>query len=385
MEVCLALLSGYWDKNLNASASSRKISGTVIQSKRARIETATFAPLAKYTKYPHVFAIPQHVTEKILGEAVQDHGLSNVVFEDGHVLRARVVVGADGARSVVRESAKINRADPDGEPRDARSNILSQMIIADITLENPPPWPKDKVNLAVNGNAFLFIALPGQPYPQVSAQQTVYRIACGIPPSLGSPPPTMDAEYLQKLFDAWGPSSVMGPDTPRVTVKQPAWSSRFRTRSSIVDTFFARLPTGTDPNGKLLREGGPVVLIGDAAHVHPPIGGQGMNLGVRDAVRLAPVLAQYLRSTSLTGSPLNADVDEPMERWAEERRARGLTVIRMVKQLTALLAIPNETRWIMGIIPVNPAWIRDTFLGFMCKFTWWRARAAWQVSGLGNP
>ncbi|OSD01599.1 FAD/NAD-P-binding domain-containing protein [Trametes coccinea BRFM310] len=385
--------------------SARKISGTVIQSPRARIEMATFAPLAKYTKYPLMIAIPQHITEKILGEAVRDRGvrvsrphkvisvqpdaenpkLSAVIFEDGHILRARVVVGADGARSVVRDSAKINWADPEGESKDGRSTILSQMIIADVTLENPPPWPKDKINLAVNGNAFLFVALPGQPYPQVSANETVYRIACGVPSSLGTPPQTMDVDYLQKLFDAWGPTSVMGPNTPRVIVKQPAWSSRFRTRSSIVDTFFTRLPTGTDSVGKLIRAGGPVMLIGDAAHIHPPIGGQGMNLGIRDAVRLAPVLAEYLRNTTSTGIPTSGDVDGPMKRWAEERRARGLTVIRTVKQLTALLAMPNETRWIMGIVPVNPTWIRDTFLGFMCKFTWWRARAAYQVSGLGNP
>ncbi|KAJ2988245.1 hypothetical protein NUW54_g9173 [Trametes sanguinea] len=101
--------------------AARKISGTVVQSKRTRFETATFPPLAQYTKFPLAIAIPQHITEKILGQAVRDRGVrisrphkvisvqpdpespkvSNVIFEDGHILRARVVVGADGARSIV--------------------------------------------------------------------------------------------------------------------------------------------------------------------------------------------------------------------------------------------------------------------------------------------
>ena len=87
-----------------------------------RIETAYFTPLAKYTKYPFILAIPQHVTEKILAAAAQERGvtifrphkvvdmkpsegdptLTDVIFDDGHVLRTRCVVGADGARSKVR-------------------------------------------------------------------------------------------------------------------------------------------------------------------------------------------------------------------------------------------------------------------------------------------
>ncbi|KAI8998715.1 FAD/NAD-P-binding domain-containing protein [Trametes punicea] len=352
-----------------------------------------------------MIAIPQHVTEQIIGKAAQERGVrisrphkvvsvqpdpenansSNVTFDDGHVLCARIVVGADGSRSTVRTSAKVGWADPDGEGNGGRNSILLQMIIADVTLDNPPPWPKDQINLAVNDNMFLFVALPGQPYPNISGDDIVYRMACGIPASLGEPPHAPDTEYVQKAFDAWGPNVVLGPGAPRIVVKQTAWSSRFVTRSSIADTFFAHLPTGTDATGNLVRGGGPVVLLGDAAHIHPPIGGQGMNLGIRDAVKLAPALAEYLRATSDAAFGGSRDVDAPLRRWAEERRGRALTVIRMVKQLTGLLTLPNQQRWVLGIIPFNPIWLRDTFLAFMCKFTWWRARGAWQISGLGNP
>ncbi|KAI0362001.1 FAD/NAD-P-binding domain-containing protein [Trametes cingulata] len=381
----------------------RKIRATVVRSNGYTIETATFAPLAKYTKFPFAAAIPQHVTEKIIGDAIKERGiavyrphkvvglqpnaddnsLTDVIFEDGRVMRARVVVGADGSHSVVREHAKINWADPDGEAVDnPKHNVLAQMIIADVTLANPPPWPTDTINLASGlGNMFLFIALPGTPYPHIAPAETVYRIACGIPQEMGTPPPNPDTEYVQKLFDLWGPNTVLPRDAPRVTVKQTAWSSRFRTRSSIADTFFARLPSGTSPSGVPIRNGGPVCLLGDAAHIHPPMGGQGMNLGIRDAVRLAPALIEYVRASKAG----EANADAPLTRWAQERRGQAQTVVRTVKQITRMLSMPSERTWLLGIIPVNLTWMRDTFLRIMCSFGWWRARAAWQVSGLGNP
>ena len=84
-------------------------------------ETAHFGLLAEYTKYPFITAVPQHVTERILSTVLQELGvtvyrphrvveivpntedseLTDVTFENGHVLRTRCVVGADGARSTV--------------------------------------------------------------------------------------------------------------------------------------------------------------------------------------------------------------------------------------------------------------------------------------------
>ncbi|KAI0332894.1 FAD/NAD-P-binding domain-containing protein [Cubamyces sp. BRFM 1775] len=388
---------------------ARKMSAQATHSKRGTVETATFGPLAKYSKFPFVICIPQHVTERILGKIVQDRhipvlrphratrvqpsaenpNLTDIIFEDGQVVRARVVVGADGSHSTVRESAKIGWADPDGELSDEEDNMPMQLVIADVTLENAPGWPLDKMNFAIStDNIFLLGALPGQPYPQIPAGQLVYRIATNVPASFGVPPHAPDTEYLQKILDAWGPKVTLGLDSPRIIIKQTAWSSRYRTRSSIADTFFARLPTGTHPDGTPLREGGPVVLVGDAAHIHPPIGGQGMNLGIRDAIKLAPALIEYLRTAPASPTTTRAQldlVDAPLRQWAEERHERALAVIKFVKQMEGLMTLPNERRWLLGIVPYNPAWLRDVFMGIMCRFTWWRARTAWQVSGLGNP
>ena len=102
----------------------RKINTTTIWTEGSpAITTAYFPPLGKYTKYPFILAIAQHVTERILGDAAKERGIhvyrpfkvvdikpnqedaafTDVIFEDGQVVRARCVVGADGSRSTVSE------------------------------------------------------------------------------------------------------------------------------------------------------------------------------------------------------------------------------------------------------------------------------------------
>ncbi|KAI0775810.1 FAD/NAD-P-binding domain-containing protein [Trametes elegans] len=353
----------------------RKISATVVRTRYHTVETGTFALLAKYTKYPYMIAIPQHRGIPIyrphkvvdLKPTPDDPKLTDVTFEDGHILRARCVVGADGSHSIVRQCAQIGFADPDGSPSpsDGRAHFLRQMVVADVTLDNGPAWRADAANLVVGpDNVFLLIALPR-----------------ALPASFGAPPHAPDAAYLQRLVDAWGPNAALPPGAPRVHVAQAAWASRFRTRSAIADTFFARLPVPGAGSESGSTCGSPVVLLGDAAHIHPPMGGQGMNLGIRDAVRLAPALAEFLNRSRAAGQ----DADEPLRRWAAERRGRAQTVIRMVKRLEQLLTVSSETHWVLGVLPVNLVWIRDAVLRFLCSFDWWRTRAAWQISGLGNP
>lgn len=99
-----------------------KFKKTIVWSGSHELETASFEPLSKYTKYNYILGVPQHVTEKILYQTAQNRGihihrpfkvvsikpsadgtkLTNVFFDNGHVLRVRAVVGADGARSTVR-------------------------------------------------------------------------------------------------------------------------------------------------------------------------------------------------------------------------------------------------------------------------------------------
>ncbi|KAI0721680.1 FAD/NAD(P)-binding domain-containing protein [Cerioporus squamosus] len=328
-----------------------KIKSTMIWLGRdeAPIETAYFSPLSKYTKYNFILGIAQHVTEKVIGTVAEERGIkvyrphkvagmrpneqdpsfTDVIFDDGHVLRARAVVGADGARSTIRNLANVRWADPYGQvDPNSKDPSLANMIIADVTLANAPPsFLHDSINLVVSpDNALLYITLPHTPYPEKTTD-TVHRVACSIPDELGVPPHAPDTEYVQMLVDRWGPNAVLPEDAPRV---------------------------------------------------------QGMNLGIRDGVKLAPLLAEYIRAAS---APTSAQVEElqaPLKAWAAERRARALTVIGLVKDLQKMLWIPNKRQYLLGFIPYNPGWLRNKVLRFLTTFEFWRANAAWRVSGLAN-
>ncbi|KAI1795958.1 FAD/NAD(P)-binding domain-containing protein [Ganoderma leucocontextum] len=378
-----------------------KFKKTLIWSGTQKLETASFEPLSKYTKYNYILGIPQHVTENILNQAAEDRGISvfrpfkvvsikpsaddskltDVFFDNGRVLRARLVVGADGARSTIRQLANVGWADPSGEVNvNKKDDHLANMIVADITVTNPPSFPPETFNVALfPDNVVLWVPLPGEPYTEMNVPKgdAVYRMAAGIPQERGHPPPTPDTAYLQELLDTWGPHKVLPAGTPQMKISRTLWSSRFRTHSAVADSFFAHVPSEGG------AEGGPILLLGDAGHIHPPVGGQGMNLGIRDAIQLAPVLAEFIRAAA--SEPSTAELEKPLAEWAAERRSKALTVISLVKRMQGLISMPNERQYALGFIPYNAAWIRDTLAGFATKFEVVQAKGAYQVSGLGNP
>ena len=249
------------------------------------------------------------------------------------------------------------------------------MIVADVTLAGPPPVASDAINLILGpDNTLNLTFFKGNPYPSANpAGAPVYRITTGIPPSLGAPPSIPDTAYLQRLLDAWGPNVVF-PHAPKVTITGTLWSSRFRTYSAVAGQYVARLPGGA----------GPLCLLGDAAHIHPPMGGQGLNLGIRDAAKLAPVLAAYVASArARTGTA--APSQEGLERWGVQRRQRAVEVIALVKSLQGRLWLSAEKRYFLGVIPYDPLWFQLTVMKFLASFGWFGARNAWQVSGLADP
>jgi 2-polyprenyl-6-methoxyphenol hydroxylase-like FAD-dependent oxidoreductase len=236
------------------------------------------------TEYPFVLTLQQYRTEKILtermhalgGQVMRPYAVNTVSIDadsadvevdgpDGReVVRARYVVGADGVGSVVRQSAKIAYA---GGTYD------QSFTLADARVEWPLPFAEVQNFFSPAG-----IVVSG---PLPDNQRRVLA-------TVDNPPKVIDVDFVQHLLDERGPTGAR--------VKSLTWSSEFHVHHRIASTFHR----------------GPVVLAGDAAHVHSPAGGQGMNLGIQDAVDLAHTL-----SASINGVK-HADLD------GYERRRRPI-------------------------------------------------------------
>ncbi|MEZ0096188.1 FAD-dependent monooxygenase [Streptacidiphilus sp. EB129] len=212
------------------------------------------------TRYPYALMIAQSETESVLLErlrelggevhrpyevrtVVQDQDGVTLTMSTGETLRADYAVGADGMHSVVREAAGIGFSG---------SQYAESFVLADVAMDWAPG--ADEVSLSFDAAGLTVVApLPGDHY----------RIVATVDEAPAEP----DLDLVQRLLDARAPGQA------RVTGL--AWSSRFRVHHRIADHYRA---------GRLL-------LAGDAAHVHSPAGGQGMNTGIQDAHALGLALA----------------------------------------------------------------------------------------------
>ena len=190
-----------------------------------------------------------HYGREVTGFAQDGTGV-NVELSDGQSLRADYLVGCDGGRSVIRHAAGIEFEGWDA----TRSNL-----IAEVELTEEPPRGIRRDARGVHG---LHRLEDGKTVRVVVTEQ-----------QLGpSSEPT-----LRDLSDAL--ITVYGTD---FGIHSPTWISRFTdmTRQAVA------------------YRAGRVLLAGDAAHVHYPAGGQGLSLGVQDAVNLGWKLAQVVKGTS---------------------------------------------------------------------------------------
>jgi len=218
------------------------------------------------TRHPYSLGIWQNQIERIMaawiaelpariyygrevtGFAQDDTGV-DVELSDGQSLRAQYLVGCDGGRSVIRKAAGIEF--PGLDP--TRSNLIAEVE----TTEEPPRGTRHDA-IGVHG---LHTMEDGTVRVIVTEQQ------------LGpSSEPT-----LRDLSEAL--IAVYGTD---FGIHNPTWISRFTDMTRQAATYRA----------------GRVLLAGDSAHVHYPAGGQGLSLGVQDAVNLGWKLAQVVNGTS---------------------------------------------------------------------------------------
>ncbi len=219
------------------------------------------------SRYPYGLALSQNHVERILAgwvgelgvpihrgvevvDFTQDEAAVHVELSDAGSIRAKYLVGCDGGRSLVRKTAGI--AFPGTDP------TISNLIAEVQTTEEPQPGLRRDAS-----GIHSLVRLDGE--RTVGVLVTERQVGHTDEPTLGDVRDALVAAY--------------GTD---FGAHSPTWISRFTDMARHAASYRA----------------GRVLIAGDAAHVHYPTGGQGLSLGVQDALNLGWKLAQVIRDTS---------------------------------------------------------------------------------------
>ncbi|WP_328537080.1 FAD-dependent monooxygenase [Streptomyces sp. NBC_00344] len=258
------------------------------QGERTMFEPVEATPAAPYAGMPRI--LPQWRTQQILharltglgGEVTFGAALTSIsqdgsgvtaTLSAGGRVRARYAVAADGGRSTVRAALGIGMT---GEALDPSSLLVADVRVPALDRLNWHVFPADA--------GFLVLCpLPGTEDFQLAAQ---------FP---GGERPDLSREGVRALVAA---RTHLAADD----VTDVLWASDFRPRAALADRF---------------REGR-VFLAGDAAHVHSPAGGQGLNTSIQDAYNLGWKLARVLRD----GAPVSL-----LDSYEEERRPNAAQML----------------------------------------------------------
>ncbi len=229
--------------------------------------------------------VPIYRGREVTGFAQDDTGV-DVDLSDGPSLRADYLVGCDGGRSLIRKAAGI--AFPGWDP------TISNLI-AEVEMAEEPEWGLRRDALGIHSLSRL------EDGGAVRVMVTEQR-----PGRTGEP-------TLRDLSEAL--VAVYGTN---YGIHSPTWISRF---------------TDMTRQAASYRKGR-VLLAGDAAHVHYPVGGQGLNIGVQDAVNLGWKLAQVVKKTS---------PERLLETYHAERHPVAARMLRTTMAQVALLRTDDRT------------------------------------------
>jgi 2-polyprenyl-6-methoxyphenol hydroxylase-like FAD-dependent oxidoreductase len=261
------------------------------------------------TRHNYGLALPQVEIERILTGWVEELGVPilrdrvvegftqdesgvDVHLADGATMRAEYLIGCDGGRSVVRKAAGIEFIG---------SDPTVSNLIADVQLAEEPEWGLHRDGLGVRSLSRLEDGF-------VRVLVTEDRPDRGGEPTL--------AELREALVAAYG--SDYGVHSPR-------WISRFTDAARQAATY----------------RRGRVLLAGDAAHIHYPVGGQGLNIGMQDAVNLGWKLAQVVKQTS---------PESLLDTYEAERQPVAARVLRDTMAQVALLRTDDRTNALRDIM-----------------------------------
>jgi 3-(3-hydroxy-phenyl)propionate hydroxylase len=255
------------------------------------------------TRHNYVLGLRQNHIERILAEWVselpvtihrgrdvtgfaQDDTGVEVALSDGRSLRAGYLVGCDGGRSLIRKAAGIEF--PGWDP-------TTSWLIAEVEMAEEPKWGfhEDAVGRHAIGKGDGGLAGVVLAEPQVRLDRE----------------PTL-RDVSEALI------AVYGTD---YGIHSPRWVSRFTDMTRQAAAYRDKR----------------VLLAGDAAHVHPPVGGQGLNIGVQDAVNLGWKLAQVVKRTS---------PESLLDSYHAERHPVGARVLRNTMAQVALRRTDDRSK-----------------------------------------
>jgi 2-polyprenyl-6-methoxyphenol hydroxylase-like FAD-dependent oxidoreductase len=195
--------------------------------------------------YPNMLMVPQWRTSALLAEGIpvelgtgltglsQVDGGVRITLDTGETVDARYVVGADGGASTVRKLLGVGF---EGETHEEERMFIADVRLTGLDRDHWHVWPGPERTFRLG-----LCPLPGTDWFQLTA-----------PPS------------------ALSPAELVAAADPSITVTEVGWTSEFRANIRMASRFRA----------------GNVFLAGDAAHVHSPAGGQGLNTGIQDAYNL---------------------------------------------------------------------------------------------------
>jgi 2-polyprenyl-6-methoxyphenol hydroxylase-like FAD-dependent oxidoreductase len=223
-------------------------------------------------------AVPIYRGREVMGFAQDDTDV-DIELSDGRSLRARYLVGCDGGRSLIRKKAGIDF--PGWDPS-------TSYLIAEVETAEEPKWGVCRSEKGINAVAKL------EEGKRARVVVNEGRVTLGDEPTL--------RDVREALI------AVYGTD---YGLRSANYISRFTDMARQAACYRDRR----------------VLLAGDAAHVHSPMGGQGLNIGVQDAVNLGWKLAQVVHGTSPQSF---------LDTYHAERHPVGTRVLRNTMALTAL-------------------------------------------------
>jgi 2-polyprenyl-6-methoxyphenol hydroxylase-like FAD-dependent oxidoreductase len=262
--------------------------------------------------YPFALMLPQSETERLLEDRLNRLGIevsrqvelagftdsgagvhSVLRTADGReqAIETEWLVGCDGAHSTVRHILGLSFL---GE------TLQSNWILADVHLKGAP-YPISEIATFWHQDGVLVL------FP---IREGRYRVIADVGRADGTRPSDPTLEEVQDIIDRRGPGEIV--------VSDPIWLSAFQINERKVSDY----------------RKGRAFVAGDAAHIHSPAGGQGMNTGMQDAFNLAWKLALVCRK-ACTGNKL-------LDSYSQERSEVGDEVLANAGHLTAVAVLKNH-------------------------------------------